>query len=132
MGFLRRAALVAILSIISVAAPGAQQKAIVMTGDWEHHAEPTLFTGRWEVAIDEERADGTLSGTLSYWGQRCNARGAPMGGRRSDKKLVLEARIGVCGKGTFDLEEVAPGRYAGRFAIDDAGRGEKKATLAAK
>jgi hypothetical protein len=120
------------LSVLSVAAIGAQQKAIVMAGDWEHHAEPTLFTGRWEVSIDEERTDGDLSGTLSYWGQRCNARGAPMSGRRSGRKLTVEARLGVCGKGAFDLEEVAPGRYAGTFSIDDAGAGEKKATLAVR
>ena len=53
-----------------------------------------------------------------------------MSGKRTGKKLTLEARLGVCGKGTFDLEEVAAGRYAGTFTVQDADAGEKRATLA--
>ena len=101
-----------------------------MAGEWEHHASATLYTGKWEILISEEKPDGTLTGTLTYWAVRCNARSAAMSGQRTGKKLTLEARIGICGKGTFDLEEVAAGRYAGNFTIQDAEPGEKKATLA--
>ena len=120
------------LSCMSAAAAGAASppKPIAMAGEWEHHASATLYTGKWEVQIDEEKPDGSLTGTLTYWGLRCNARSAAMSGKRTGKKLTLEARLGVCGKGTFDLEEVAAGRYAGNFTVRETEAGEKKATLA--
>ena len=103
-----------------------------MAGEWEHHASATLYTGRWEIVITEEKPDGALTGTLTYWAVRCNARAAAMSGRRAGNKLTLEATIGICGKGRFDLEEVAPGRYAGSFTIQDTEPGEKKATLSGR
>jgi hypothetical protein len=48
-----------------------------------------------------------------------------MSGRRLDKKLILEARLGVCGKGTFELVEIGPGGYAGSFTVADVAPGEK-------
>jgi hypothetical protein len=116
-------------SLQPIAPAPPRYEPVFMSGEWEHHADPTLYTGRWEIRIDEEKSDRSFTGTLTYWGFRCNARGAPMIGRRSDKKLTLEARLGVCGQGRFDLDEVGRDRYAGTFAIDDAGAGEKKATL---
>ena len=101
-----------------------------MAGEWEHDAGATLYTGRWEILISAEKPDGTITGTLTYWAVRCNARGAAMSGRRSGNNLMLEATIGICGKGRFDLDEVAAGRYAGSFTIEGAEAGEKKATLA--
>lgn len=113
-------------------AVASRTQPVVMAGEWEHHAAATLYTGRWQISIEDEKPDGALAGTLTFWDIRCNARAAAMSGRRSDKKLSVEARIGVCGRGEFDLEEVAPGHYAGTFSIADAGPGEKKATLAVR
>ena len=127
-----RFVIAAALSFMSAVPVGAASptKPIAMAGEWEHHASVTLYTGKWEVQIDEEKPDGSLTGTLTYWGLRCNARAAAMSGQRTGKKLTLEARLGVCGKGTFELEEVAAGRYAGTFTVQDTEPGEKKATLA--
>ena len=129
-----RLLIAAVLSCMSAAAApqgaASAAKPVAMAGEWEHHASVTLYTGKWEIQIDDEKPDGSLAGTLTYWGTRCNARGAAMSGKRAGKKLTLEARLGVCGKGTFDLEEVAAGRYAGNFTVQDTEAGEKKATLA--
>ena len=127
-----RLLIAAALSFMGAVPAGAASppKPIAMAGEWEHHASATLYTGKCEIQIDEEKPDGSLTGNLTYWGLRCNARAAAMSGKRTGKKLTLEARLGVCGKGTFDLEEVAAGRYAGTFIIQDTEAGETKATLA--
>ena len=122
-------ALVCISTAAAAQGVASPSKSIAMAGEWEHHGSATLYTGKWEVQIEEEKPDGSLTGTLTYWGLRCNARTAAMSGKRSGKKLTLEARLGVCGKGTFDLEEVAAGRYAGTFTVHDTEPGDKKATL---